>query len=289
MPNITRPLLTLVALAGAAGCGGASASPGRRPTTPAPAREQPTARPSNVASLTTSWESRVLFQQRDSLVLTLPNGAKQVQSIGRDLQFTLMLRNGTLSVRLDTMVLFPSAPGLASEAIGTVWTAKLGAFGRLEDLSPSKSGILVEEISTAVAALIPRLPRGGATIGQSWSDTTDRSLRVEIFRAQEKRTASWRAQRATEGDGIRVIPIEFRELFEQIGQGTSANRQMKMTAQGSRSGTYYITADGRVDRAGMADTIAKLITIPESRQSIPTMQYSRTLIRYRPLAARPDE
>ncbi len=225
----------------------------------------------------------MLFQRRDSLVMTLPDGSKQVQNVGRDLQFTLQLKNRALTVRLDTLVLIPTAPALASEAIGAVWTGKIGAFGRIEDLAPSRGGILVEEITNAVASLLPRLPRGGAALGERWSDTTDRSLRVEIFRTQEHRVATWHAQAATVGDGIRVVPIEIQERFEQVGQGTSANRRMQMTAQGSRSGTYYMTLDGRVDRAGMTDTTAKLITIPETRQSIPTMQYGRTLVRYRPL------
>ncbi|MBK7594997.1 MAG: hypothetical protein IPJ11_07060 [Gemmatimonadetes bacterium] len=91
-------------------------------------------------------------------------------------------------------------------------------------------------------------------------------------------------------EGIRVIPVQVREAFEQIGRGSSAGRNMTMTAQGVRSAQYYMTLDGRVEVATVVDSAAKLITIPGSQQSIPTMQYSRTLIRFRPLAAKsPNE
>jgi hypothetical protein len=78
----------------------------------------------------------------------------------------------------------------------------------------------------------------------------------------------------------------LREEFEQIGRGTSSGREMTMTAQGSRTGAYFLTPDGRVERAAMVDSIAKLITIPSTKQSIPTMQYTRTQISYTPLVTR---
>jgi hypothetical protein len=52
-----------------------------------------------------------------------------------------------------------------------------------------------------------------------------------------------------------------------------------MTAQGRRSGTYYLTLDGRIDAATVDDSVAKLIAIPALRQTIPTMQFTRYSIR----------
>lgn len=272
--------LLFAGLLGAAACSKAP-PPATRPAAGAatPARAAAT-------RLTTQWQSRVLLEQRDSLVLTLPNGTTQVQRLGRQAHFTLTLSNGSFTVRLDTLQLAPASAEVSRDAVGTTWTGKLGAFGRLEALASSKGGILVEELTTTVASLLPSLPRGGAMAGEVWADTTKRIIRVEIFRADDRRIARWRANPATDIQGLRLVPIQLREEFEQIGRGTSAGREMTMTAQGSRTGAYFLTLDGRVERAILVDSIAKLITIPSSRQSIPTMQYSRTQISYTPLVTR---
>ena len=272
--------LLLAGLLGAAAC-----SKSTPPVTrPAP-RDATPARPA-ATRLTTQWQSRVLLEQRDSLVLTLPNGSKQVQRLGRQARFSLTVANGNFTVRLDSLRLAPASEEVSREAVGATWTGKLGAFGRLEALSASKGGMLVEELTTVVAALLPTLPRGGASAGEVWADTTKRTIRVEIFRAEDRRIARWRANTVTEIQGLRLVPVQLREEFEQIGRGVSSGREMNMTAQGSRTGTYFMTLDGRVERAVLVDSITKLITIPSSRQSIPTMQFSRTQINYTPLVTR---
>lgn len=272
--------LLLAGLLGAAACS-KSTPPATRP---AP-RDATPARPA-ATRLTTQWQSRVLLEQRDSLVLTLPNGSKQVQRLGRQARFSLTVANGNFTVRLDSLRLAPASEEVSREAVGATWTGKLGAFGRLEAMSASKGGMLVEELTTVVAALLPTLPRGGASAGEVWADTTRRTIRVEIFRAEDRRIARWRANTVTEIQGLRLVPVQLREEFEQIGRGVSSGREMNMTAQGSRTGTYFMTLDGRVERAVLVDSITKLITIPSSRQSIPTMQFSRTQINYTPLVTR---
>lgn len=272
--------LPLAALLGAAAC---SSSP---PPVTRPSVSTTTPMRAGVTRLTTQWQSRVLLEQRDSLVLTLPNGTRQVQRLGRLARFTLTVANGNFTVRLDSLQFAPTAEEVTREAVGTTWTGRLGAFGRLETLTPSKEGILVEELTTVVAALLPTLPRGGAMTGEVWADTTKRTSRVEIFRAEDRRIARWRANPATEIQGLRLVPIQLREEFEQIGRGVSSGREMNMTAQGSRTGAYFMTLDGRVERVTLVDSITKLITIPSTRQSIPTMQYSRTQISYFPVVTR---
>jgi hypothetical protein len=271
-------LLTLLATA----CGGTPATP----TRPAPVSNPPVRTSGNVA-LTRAWQSQVILDRRDSLVLTLPNGTKQVQRLGRLALFALTMEGNTFTARLDSLVLAPAAPDVARTALGTSWTGRIGAYGRLENLTASKGGILVEELTTAVAALLPSLPRSGARVGETWSDSAKRTIRVEIFRTEERRTSRWRINPTVEREGLLVVPVQIRETFEQVGKGTSSGREMTMTAEGSRSGVYYLTADGRVEQIVTVDSIAKLITIPSAKQSIPTMQYSRTVARFRPLATRP--
>lgn len=276
-----RNQLTLLALLGGAGCASAPPPPVVRPI-PSTARSPG----ANATALTTQWQSMVILDRRDSLVLTLPDGSKQLQRLGRLAYFTLTLNGTAFSVRLDTLQVAPASPEASREAVGTSWSGWLGAFGRIENLSISRGGILVEELTTTVVNLLPRLPRAGARGGDRWTDTTKQTIRVQIFKTDDQRTARWQVGPATDRDGLRVVPVHVREEFEQVGRGSTAGRKMAMTAQGSRSATYYVTADGRLDNAVVIDSAAMLITIPGSQQSIPTMQYGRTVIRYRPLATR---
>ncbi len=275
------PTLAMILLAA---CGGSPAAT----TRPTPVATPPVRTTGGVA-LTRAWQSQVLLDRRDSLVLTLPNGTKQVQRIGRLALFDLTIDGNALSARLDSLVLVPAEPAVARAALGTIWNGRIGAYGRMENLTASRGGILVEELTTAVAALLPSLPRGGAKAGENWADSGKRTIRVEIFRTEESRTSRWRVNPTAERDGLLLVPVQVRETFEQIGRGTSAGREMTMTAQGSRSGVYYMTADGRVEQIITVDSIAKLITIPTAKQSIPTMQYSRTIVRFRPLATKPKD
>ncbi|MBP9897634.1 MAG: hypothetical protein KBF28_04635 [Gemmatimonadales bacterium] len=279
--------LTIAALLALAGCG-KSPTPVTRPT---PNINVASATPAAGAiSLSTLWQSRVLLERRDSLILTLPNGSKQLQRLGRNALFTLTIDGKNLKVTLDSLQLIPASAEASKEAVGTTWTGWLGAYGKLENFTASRGGVLVEELTQTVANLLPRLPRGGARPGDRWADTSKKSIRVEIFRTDDQRTGQWRVAAPMDREGIRVIPVQVREAFEQIGRGSSAGRNMTMTAQGSRSAQYYMTLDGRVEVATVIDSAAKLITIPGSQQSIPTMQYSRTMIRFRPLVAKsPNE
>lgn len=287
MPTTSQRGLMIAALLALAGCG-KSPTPVTKPTPNINvASATPTAGAITLSSL---WQSRVRVERRDSLVLTLPSGGKQLQRLGRTLVVTLTVEGKTVRATLDSFQLAPAAPEAAREAIGTVWTGTLGAYGRLENLTASRGGILVEELTQSIAMLLPKLPRGGARPGDQWADTSAATIRVEIFRTDDRRTGQWRVGQATDREGIRVIPVQGREAFEQIGRGNSAGRNMTMTAQGSRSAIYYMTMDGRVEVASVSDSAAKLITIAGSQQSIPTMQFSRTLIRYRPVPTRtPNE
>ncbi|HQW67671.1 MAG TPA: hypothetical protein PLJ23_11575, partial [Gemmatimonadales bacterium] len=60
----------------------------------------------------------MLLEQRDSLVLTLPNGSKQVQRLGRQARFTLTVANGNFTVRLDSLRLAPASEEVSREAVG---------------------------------------------------------------------------------------------------------------------------------------------------------------------------
>ncbi len=225
-------------------------------------------------------------EREDSIVLTLPDGSRQVQRQGRTAHFTMTIAPGTLRVKLDDLVLRPSLGNEATDVIGTTWTGRVGASGAITNLQASRNTTLGDDIGNVVRAFLPRIPGGRFEPGARWTDTTAGAVRVEIFTATEQRTSEWNGGQQTERNGIPVIALRAREEYEQLGRGNQAGRELTMTAQGRRTSTYYMTLDGRVDTATLQDSVAKFITIAETRQSIPTMQFARTAIDYGTPAAR---
>lgn len=284
---MTAPLRVLFAAlpcAAALACAKSSppaATPAPRTTAAAPSRATPVA-------LRNDWRATVFMQRLDSLVFTLPNGAKQVQRVVRTARFSLAISGGNaFSVTLDSMTLQPPAPQAVQEALGTTWSGRVLGNGRLDAVRPNRTTAIGEDVGATVQALLPPIPFAGAVVGQSWRDSVRGSTQVEVFRVNESRTRAWSIGDRAERSGLPVYPIRVREEFEQVGRGAQAGREMTMTAQGKRSGTYYLTLDGRVDGAAFDDSVARLITIPATRQTIPTMQYSRTTLRFVPRADRP--
>lgn len=248
--------------------------------TPAPQRATAT-KATTLVRLRNDWRAIVTLQRADSLILTLPNGSRQLQRFGRAARFTVEVSaNNAFTATLDSLSVQPAAGDAVADVLGTRWTGKVSGAGRIEGLRISRSTPLGDDMTSTVRALLPPVPFAGVPIGKNWKDTLSGSNQVEVFRTNETRTRSWTSGEATERNGVAVHPIRVREEFEQVGKGSQAGQEMTMTAQGSRVGNYYMTLDGRVEGAALQDSIAQFITIPSARQTIPTMRFSRTTIRY---------
>jgi hypothetical protein len=267
--------ITLIPLIGVVACG---SSP---PPSPAP---QPRTTPTSTrafALLRNDWRAAVTMQRVDSLVLTLPDGNHQVQRLERQAHFLVEIsRDNVFTATLDSLVMRPSSPAAIEAVIGTQWSGRVSTGGRIEGLRISRSTPLGDDLTAAVRALIPSVPFSGVAVGVNWRDTTSGTVQVDVFRATETRTRSWTAEETIDLNGVQVHPIRVREEFEQLGRGSQAGREMTMTAQGSRSGNYYVTLDGRVDGATLRDSVAQFITVPAAKVTVPTMRYSRTSLRF---------
>lgn len=266
---------TLISLIGVVACH-KSPPPATAPeprNTPTPTR--------GIALLRNDWRAAVTLQRVDSLVLTLPDGNHQVQRLERTAHFLVEIgRDNSFTATLDSLTTRPASVSAVAAAVGTEWSGKLSSAGRIEGLRISRSSPLGDDLTAAVRALIPPVPLRGVAVGVTWRDTTSGQVQVEVFRATETRTRSWTAGEIIDLNGVQVHPIRVREEFEQLGRGEQAGRTMTMTAQGSRSGNYYVTLDGRVDGAALRDSVAQFITVPAAKVTVPTMRYSRTSLRF---------
>ncbi len=227
------------------------------------------------------YQAVARLERQDSIILTLPSGQRQIQQTSRTARFSLAVSpTGEVEVRLDSLHFTPDLGSAAAEAIGTRWQGQLDRHG-LSELSANRDNGVVKDLTSAIAELFPILPRSGVAVGEQWADTSRSTRRVEIFDADDRRQGSWQLGRARSLDGLMVHPITAAETYEQLGEGEQAGRTMRMSAQGSRRATYYVTRAGRIDQIVQVDSASRLITIPETRQAIPTTQVIRTRVAFR--------
>lgn len=259
-----------------AGC--ASNPPPATPTPGRPTPEAPGAPPSRVV-LATDYRARVVVDRRDSVVLTLPDGGRQVQRMSRHARFSLTVeRDGDLRIRLDSVAYTPAAGANLREAFGTNWTARLTPGEGVTDLRSDRRGPVALELGETLRALLPAVSREGISTGATWRDTTRSRRQVEIFEAQDERISTWTAGRNTTRDGVVLLPLVRTSSYTQLGEGSQAGRTMRMSSEGRSTITYYLTAGGLVDEITMVDDASRLITIPSTRQAIPTTQSVRVRV-----------
>lgn len=246
-----------------------------------PARNTPTRPPADGPArvlVATGYSGSALLERSDSIILALPNGGRQVQRLSRRARFAVTVsERGEVRVRLDSLVFRPSAGGSERDAVGTSWSGRLTVAGLSEVRSDRRSPV-VAELTQAVRDLFPALPRSGVSTGDSWTDTTTGRRQVEIFEANDERIANWSVARRTTRSGILVLPVMATENYTQLGQGEQAGREMRMSSEGRRTSTYYVTMGGRVDALVQVDSASRLITIPSTRQAVPTTQVIRTRV-----------
>ena len=274
-PASTRTMPALLLAALTAACGGHGP--------PAVAPRPGAIRPAGIV-LRDGWRATVLVQRNDSIVLTLPNGEKQLQRFDRHAGFTLAVDgDGEVSVRLDSLTLRPRTSNVAAGVpVGATWTGRANDV-RVNAIRASGGGDPTAELTTVVRDLLPRLPVSGVRANMSWADSGTGEVRVDIFRANEHRSAAWSTGAMSARPDGQTLPVQLREEFEQVGDGLQGGRRMTMTSQGRRTATYYLTPDGRISSAELDDSAAVLISIPDTRQVVPTIRFARTTVRFVPL------
>jgi len=224
----------------------------------------------------------VIVDRDDSIILTLPSGDRQLQHFDRRAAFTLVMDgDGRVSIRLDSLTFRPQGVNDAGIAAGARWAGQ-ATDARVNAMRVTEGGGPAAELTAVVRSLLPRLPVGGVRAQMNWADSASGSVRVDIFTVNERRTAEWSSGSLSNRSGSKVLAVRVREDFEQLGDGSQGGHKMTMTSQGRRSGTYYVTTDGRVSSATMDDSVAVLISIPAMKQVVPTMRYARTFVRFMP-------
>jgi hypothetical protein len=261
-----HPILATALLGVLAACGNAAPVPEPHPVTVG-----------NIA-VRENWRSSVVVDRVDSILLTMPSGDHQLQRYRRVAAFTLTVDpGGDVTIRLDSLRTVPAA-AIDSDLGGATWTGRLGDFSVSALHLSGKSG--ANALTPLVKSLLPRLPSGGARPRSGWSDSATGRSWTDIFSVSERRTAHWSAGSLSRGDSDRFLPVKLAEEFEQIGEGSQDGQKVTMTAQGRRSGIYYVSTDGEVRSAELTDSAAVSIGVPATRQVMSGLRFTRTDIRF---------
>lgn len=238
-------------------------------------------------ALRSDWHATAHLERTDSIVLTLPSGDHQLQRYTRRAVFAIDIApDGHVMVRLDSFVTTPAETS-HDDPIGAVWTDDL-SNSRINGLHLAQGGDAAARLTRMVRDLLPTLPSGGAQSNTTWSDSSEGSVRVDVFNANERRADTWGAGILTQHDGTAVLPVRMHESFEQLGDGSESGTRMTMTAQGHRSAVYYVTRAGQLTSAEVNDSVSMLISIPSNKQVVPTQRFARTFVRYTTTGANPD-
>lgn len=271
-------------------CAPATRGGGSEPVDPA----DPGATPGSPAPAAAGRGAAVLYRptdpvqyavvRRDSLELSLPGGASQIQTFDRTAFVRVALAEGPASFRA-TVVLDSVRPGANSaippdslaHAEGARWTATLSPNGELSDLRADRGGTIVEQVGASLRLLFPTLPPGGARDEAVWTDTTTVRFRADAFDATEHAITEYSAAQ-NETDGRRALQIEGATKFDRTGTGSQFGNPMEMTATGTRQLTYVLGMDGEIFSVQGSDSTDMTITVPAVGQTVPVKQHGTVSI-----------
>ncbi|HEY4320499.1 MAG TPA: hypothetical protein VGM77_04900 [Gemmatimonadales bacterium] len=243
--------------------------------------------PPNVVAVRAGWRATVDVAREDSIILTLPTGDRQLQRFTRHGVFALDVDStGRVALQLESLTVTPPQTNASHRPTDASWTSEIGT-SQIEAFKVDRGGDDAAALLAVVRNLLPRIPAPGVARQAAWQDSANGTVRVDIFDAQEHRIGSWVAEPAVQRDGGRETPVQVHETFEQIGDGSEGGMKITMTSQGKRSGTYYVSSNGKVVSAQLADSVSMLISVPSRQQVVPTTRFSRTTVRFTAAAHAP--
>ena len=226
--------------------------------------------------------ARYTLYRRDSVAVQMPTGEAQVQTLGRTIYLTFIatptgndyqITFTADSIRLDQDAVFPQA--MIDSAVGTQWTGRLDASGRLGELESSKPSLVGEQLRSHIRALFPSLPAAGATEGQSWTDSTTSTVKATTFDATEEAISLYRATGHEEVGGHPALRIEATRASKLSGGGNQFGQTLSLTGSGTTALVYDLGLNGVLLAVSGTEISELTITVEAVGQTVPAHQEAR--------------
>lgn len=143
----------------------------------------------------------------------------------------------------------------AERAAGTTFTGILSPEGEIMGFEGGDTTIsLVQQLATGLRYFFPRIPPGGVTVGQSWTDSLESTTRAGLLEIQVKTVNRYEALgwiEHTEGRALHVASVADYTLS---GGGTQGGMDITVEGTGIRHEHQYLAEDGRYLGGTAADT-----------------------------------
>jgi hypothetical protein len=214
----------------------------------------------------------------DSLAMEMPDGSFQRQVTAKTAYLTVTLGSTssgfTATFALDSLTLDqPNAllQPFVDSAQGSTWVGTIRSNGRIDSLVVNHESVLGAQIRTMLQRLFPVLPEAGASVGQSWTDSSAMPYQIMAgFHASEQRVAEYRALKVDDRGGTRAMLIQSTTAYTVQGSGNNFGQEITVTGSGKAVGTHHLSLGGRLLDAQVADTVQLTLTVPTVGQSVPT-------------------
>jgi hypothetical protein len=162
---------------------------------------------------------------------------------------------------------------------GATYTARLAPTGQLVDLTGDDGPGLHSQLTRAVRDFYPRLPEGGARVGVSWSDTTERDTDAGGVMLTVRAVNQHAAAGFTMWSGQYALRLVTRSDYTMTGEGSQAGQPLTFEGSGRRHLEEYLTAEGRFLGSVAADTARFDVLLTALGMAIPGRQTSVDTIR----------
>ncbi|HTI06151.1 MAG TPA: hypothetical protein VL549_12590 [Gemmatimonadales bacterium] len=182
------------------------------------------------------------------------------------------------SIAADSGTTVPMGINLGN-AKGLSFVGRLTPKGDFRNQSASDS-TAAQSLAPVVGSFknfFPRLPPSGVTLGANWTDTTSENDRaagaVTVKSVNRSHAAAW-----DDRSGVRTLRVDVTSDFTIQGSGQQMGQPFDVAGTGVRSGTDFISTDGRYMGGESRDSTNMTITLTVQQMTIPRTQVSRTTV-----------
>jgi len=154
-----------------------------------------------------------------------------------------------------------------------VLSGRVAPQGEFKSGAPSDTvlGRTLGQMLNGFHDFLPRVPRGGAQLGASWTDTLSVTQRAggDVTRraVQQSRAVAWEDR-----NGARSLRLETSASYSVSGAGQNGGQFFQISGTGTTTGRLLIAEDGRFLGGESRDSASLALALPAQGLTIPVTQ-----------------
>jgi hypothetical protein len=146
------------------------------------------------------------------------------------------------SMKGDSATPIPAA--VMDSARGGEFRAFVARSGKPSPLTPTGTSPAAAQLQGLLADFFPWV-RAGLKVGDAWSDTTVNVTGAGSDTVTVRRITNYRAATSETRGGVKAVRIATDHTSDVAGSQPTPQGPAKIEGNGSGSGSYYVSADGR--------------------------------------------